>query len=288
MNEFVIVSDTGCDISPKLLKEWGVDFEALTFKFTDSDTEYTNVTMSVDEFYAAMRAGRNAKTAAINTEVFSAMFEKHLSAGKDLLYIGFSSGLSNTFNAGRLAAEAMREKYPERKIFAIDTLAASAGQGLLVYLAVRKKNSGATVEETAEYVKEMIPQISIWFTVDDLEYLKRGGRVSATTAFVGNALGIKPILHMDENGKLVSVSKVRGRRASIATLAEKYATIGKDTEGGVYFISHGDCLGDAELLAKMIEDKSGIKVGVIADVGPTIGAHSGPGTLALFFVGTHK
>lgn len=288
MNEYVIVTDTGCDISKELLDTWGVQCCALTFKFTDSETEYTNLTMPAAEFYAEMKKGRSAKTAAVNTEVFSQKFESILSAGKDVLYIGFSSGLSNTYNAGRLAAEVMREKYPERKILTVDTLAASAGEGLALYLTVRKKNAGATIEEAAKYAEEIHPQLSIWFTVDDLVYLKRGGRISPTTALVGNALGIKPLLHMDEAGKLVNVSKVRGRRASIAALADKYFELGKDTEDGIYFISHGDCIADAELLAKMIEDKSGKKVGVIADVGPSIGAHSGPGTLALFFVGTHK
>ena len=288
MNEYVIVTDTACDISPKLLDEWGVQYCALTFKFTDSDTEYTNITLPAEPFYKEMKSGRMAKTAATSSAVWAEKFESILKEGKDVLYIGLSSGLSGTYNAGRLAAEELREKYPDRKIFTVDTLAASAGEGLVVYLTVQKKNAGATIEEAAKYAEEIHPQLSIWFTVDDLVYLKRGGRISPTTAFVGNALGIKPLLHMDEAGKLVSVSKVRGRRASIQALCDKYFELGKGTEDGIYFISHGDCLSDSELLAKMIEDKSGKKVGVITDVGASIGAHSGPGTLALFFVGIHK
>lgn len=288
MSNYTIVTDTGCDISPKILEEWGVKCCALTFKFTDSDTEYSNLTMPAAEFYAAMKSGRCAKTSAPATEAFTAIFESELAAGNDVIYIGLSSGLSGTYNSGRIAANALREKYPERKIFTIDTLAASAGEGLVVYLTVQKKAAGATVEEAAEYASALHPTLSIWFTVDDLEYLKRGGRISPTTAFVGNALGIKPVLHMDENGKLISISKVRGRKASIATLASKYFELGKDTEDGIYFISHGDCIADAELLAKMIEEKSGKKVVIIADVGPSIGAHSGPGTLALFFIGDRK
>jgi len=288
MNEYVIVTDTGCDISKELLDEWGVPCGALTFRFTDSNEEYTNLTLPAKDFYAEMKKGRIAKTAAVNTETFSAIFESVLKEGKDILYIGFSSGLSTTYNSGRLAAEAMKEKYPERKIITVDTLAASAGEGLVVYLTVQKKKAGATIEEAAKYAEELHPKLSIWFTVDDLVYLKRGGRISPTTAFVGNALSIKPLLHMDEAGKLISVSKVRGRRASIQALCDKYFELGKDDEDGIYFISHGDCIADAELLAKMIEDKSGKKVGIIADVGASIGAHSGPGTLALFFVGIHK
>lgn len=288
MSNYVIVTDTGCDISPEILKEWGVKCCPLTFKFTDSDIEYSNLTMPASEFYAEMKKGRCAKTSAPATEVFTETFEAELKKGNDIIYIGLSSGLSGTYNSGRIAANALRQKYPERKIFTIDTLAASAGEGLVVYLTVQKKNAGATVDEAAEYASALHPTLSIWFTVDDLEYLKRGGRISPTTAFVGNALGIKPILHMDENGKLVSVSKVRGRKAAIATLAAKYSELGKDTEDGIYFISHGDCIADAELLAKMIEEKSGKKVVITADVGPSIGAHSGPGTLALFFIGDRK
>lgn len=288
MSEYVIVTDTGCDISKNLLDEWGVPCGALTFKFTDSNDEYTNFTLGAKEFYAEMKKGQSAKTAAVNAEAMMAIFRPILESGKDVLYIGLSSGLSTTYNSGRLAAEAMREEFPERKIITVDTLAASAGEGLVVYLTVQKKKAGATIEEAAAYAEQLHPQLSIWFTVDDLVYLKRGGRISPTTAFVGNALGIKPLLHMDEAGKLISVSKVRGRRASIQALANKYFELGKDDEDGIYFISHGDCIEDAELLAKMIEDKSGKKVGLIADVGASIGAHSGPGTLALFFVGIHK
>ncbi len=288
MREYVILTDSACDIKPEILAEWNVGYKSLTFKFTDTDTEYTNEELPADAFYAEMKKGRSAKTAAVNVESFTEMFEAPLSAGKDVLYLGFSSGLSNTYNAGRLAAEALREKYPEAKILTVDTLAASAGQGLMVYLTVQKKNEGATVEEAAKFCEELIANTSIWFTVDDLVYLKRGGRISPTTAFVGNALGIKPILHMDEAGHLVSVSKVRGRKASILEMAKKYDELALDKANGVVFISHGDCLADAEFLAKTLHDKHGVTVQIITDVGPVIGAHSGPGTLALFFVGAHK
>ncbi|MBE6695902.1 MAG: DegV family protein, partial [Ruminococcaceae bacterium] len=163
-----------------------------------------------------------------------------------------------------------------------------AGQGLLVYLTVQKKNEGASIEETAEYAKNLIPHICHWFTVDDLVYLKRGGRVSATAAFFGNALGIKPVMHVDDEGHLVPVAKVRGRKTSISTMADMYTELAEDLTGGTVFISHGDCIKDAELLAKMLKDKHGVDVQIITSVGTVIGAHSGPGTLALFFVGKHK
>lgn len=287
MREYVILTDSACDIAPEILEEWGVGYKNLTFKFTDADTEYTNEQMPAEAFYAEMRKGRSAKTAAVNVDSFVELFEAPLSAGKDVLYLGFSSGLSNTYNAGRLAAESLREKYPEAKILTVDTLAASAGEGLMVYLTVEQKKAGATVEEAAAFCEALVANTSIWFTVDDLVYLKRGGRISPTTAFVGNALGIKPILHMDEAGHLVNVSKVRGRRASLLEMAKKYDELATDKKG-VVFISHGDCLADAEFLANTLREKHGADVKIITDVGPVIGAHSGPGTLALFFVGAHK
>lgn len=288
MADFVIYTDSACDIKAETLGKWGVPYRCLTFRFTDSEKEYSNEDMGVKEFYDRMRAGGVAKTAAVNVETFTEEFEKILSAGNDLLYLGFSSGLSTTYNSARLAANALREKYPERKIIAIDTLAASAGQGLIVYLAVKEKEKGASIEQVADFVNGLIPRMGIWFTVDDLVYLKRGGRVSPTAAFVGNLLGIKPVLYMDDAGHLIPVSKVRGRRASINAMADKYGELAACRESGSVFISHGDCIADAELLASILKDRYGIEVEIITDVGPVIGAHSGPGTLALFFVGNKR
>ena len=288
MDQYVILTDSACDISKELLDSWNVGFLSLTFKFTDSDIEYQNSDMPVDKFYAEMRAGRVAKTAAVNVDAFATLFEDEIKRGNDILYIGFSSGLSSTYNAARMAGEQLKDKYPERRIITIDSLAASAGEGLLVYLTVQKKNEGASLEEAAEYAKGLIPHICHWFTVDDLVYLKRGGRVSATAAFFGNALGIKPVMHVDDEGHLVPVSKVRGRRTSISTMADMYTELAEDVSNGCVFISHGDCISDAELLAKMLKDKHGVEVKIITSVGTVIGAHSGPGTLALFFVGKHK
>ncbi len=288
MNQYVILTDSACDISKELLDSWSVGFVPLTFKFTDSDIEYKNSDMPEEKFYSEMRAGRVAKTAAINVDTFIALFEKELEKGNDVLYIGFSSGLSSTFNAARMAGEQLKERYPDKKIITIDSLAASAGEGLLIYLTVQKKNEGASIEETAEYAKSLIPHICHWFTVDDLVYLKRGGRVSATAAFFGNALGIKPVMHVDDEGHLVPVSKVRGRRTSISTMADMYTELAENPNDSCVFISHGDCISDAELLAKMIKDRHGVDVKIITSVGTVIGAHSGPGTLALFFVGKHK
>lgn len=288
MNEYVIYTDSGSDIRPEQLAAWGVPYRSLTFRFNDAETEYSNNDMEIKTFYDKMRAGGVAKTAAVNSESFTVEFEKILAAGNDLLYIGFSSGLSTTYNSGRLAAEALREKYPDRKILTVDSLAASAGQGLLVYLVLQKKQAGATIEEAAAYAEEIKLNICHWFTVDDLVYLKRGGRVSPTAAFFGNALGIKPVMHVDNEGHLVNVTKVRGRKSAIAALAAKYGETALDPENGTIFISHADCLPEVEELADMIHAKFGGTVDIITDVGAVIGAHAGPGTIALFFVGKER
>lgn len=285
MNNYVILVDSACDISPDLLKEWGVYHKPLHFRFNDSDTEYADGSVDIKEFYDKMRAGGVAKTAAVNVEVFSNLFEEHLKSGMDVLYLGFSSGLSTTYNSARIAAEQLREKYPDRKILTVDTLAASAGFGLLLYLTVEKKNAGATVEEAAAFAEATKLNICHWFTVDDLVYLKRGGRVSATTAFVGNALGIKPVMHVDNDGHLINVTKVRGRKTAIAALADKFGELAVDRENGRVFISHGDCMKDVQELENLLKTRYNATVDIITNVGAVIGSHSGPGTLALFFVG---
>lgn len=285
MRDYVIFTDSACDIKPELLAEWGVSYRCLTFRFDGEEKEYSNDDMSVKEFYDKMRAGGVAKTAAVTPDAFAKMFEEEaLKLGKDVLYIGFSSGLSTTYNSGRIAALELKEKYPEAKIIAVDTLAASAGEGLMLYLTVEQKKKGATIEEAEAFVRDLIGRMGIWFTVDDLVYLKRGGRVSPTAAFVGNLLGIKPVLYMDNEGHLIPVSKVRGRRTSIVAMADKYTEKAVDKENGTVFISHGDCLADAQQLADILKERHGVEVKIITDVGPVIGAHSGPGTIALFFV----
>lgn len=288
MSNYVIFTDSGCDIKPELLSEWGVPFKSLNFRFDGSEKEYSNEDMNATEFYAKMREGAVAKTSAVNVDTFANAFEEILKEGKDILYIGFSSGLSTTYNSARLAAQQLGEKYPERKVITVDTLAASAGQGLILKLTLDKKNEGATLEEAAAFAEDIKFKISIWFTVDDLVYLKRGGRVSATAAFFGNMLGIKPLLHMDNEGHLIPFSKVRGRKMSIAALADKYGELATDLGSGDIFISHGDCIADAQYLADLLKTRYNANVTLITDVGTVIGAHSGPGTLALFFVGTGR
>ena len=288
MSEYIIYTDSACDIAPEILKEWGVKYQNLTFRFVDEEREYQNDEMTPADFYACMRAGRVAKTAAINVETFKAAFEAELKEGRDLLYLGFSSGLSNTSNAGQLAANELAELYPERKILVVDTLCASAGQGLLVYLTVQKKNAGATIEEAAAYAREQIPHLCHWFTVDDLVYLKRGGRVSPAVALIGTMLNIKPVMHVDDEGHLIKVSQARGRKASLKAIVDQYDALALTPDAGTVFICHGDCMDDAKRLAGMVRDKHGVEVKLITYTGTVIGAHSGPGTLALFFLGKHR
>ncbi len=288
MHNYVIFTDSSCDLSQEMIKKRGVYCSSLTFRFDDGEKECSNNEMPIKDFYDKMRAGGVAKTAAVNSETFALEFEKFLKEGVDVLYIGFSSGLSTTFNSARLAAEQLKSDYPERKILVVDTLAASAGIALLLDLVIEKKNSGATIEEAAAYAESMKLKICHWFTVDDLVYLKRGGRVSPTAAFVGNMLGIKPVLHVDNEGHLINVSKVRGRKVSVATLADKYGELHDDEAEKKVYISHADCLAEAEELGRIIKEKYGAETGLITDVGTVIGAHSGPGTIALFFVGKQR
>ncbi len=285
--DFVIFTDSACDLSRETLDSWGVKYESPSFRFDHMDKEFLNDDMPSEEFYRLMREGHVAKTAAVNPETFRDCFEKELADGHDVLYLGFSSGLSTTYNSGRLAGEELQEKYPDRKVISVDTLSASAGEGLLIYLAVQKKKEGASMEETARYIEETRFHLCHWFTVEDLVYLKRGGRVSAAVALVGGMLQIKPVMHMDNEGHLINVTKVRGRKASLEALVKKYDTTVIDRTTPV-FISHGDSIQDANLVARMIKEVGGPDPMIITPVGPVIGAHSGPGTLALFFVGTER
>ncbi len=288
MSDYIIFTDSSCDIMPDLLAQWEVPCVSLTVKFDEDPESFSNFEMPFDKFYDRMRKGSVARTAAANMETFKEAFEPYLQQGKDLLYIGFSSGLSTTVNSAAMAAQELKEVYPDRKVLVEDSFAASAGFGLLVYLTVQEKRRGASLEQAAKFVEDTLPHLCHWFTVDDLVYLKRGGRVSAATAFVGGLLNIKPVLHMDNPGHLINMFKAQGRRASIKALADKYGELALNPGKDTVFISHGDCLEDAKLLEQMLQEHFGAKVELITYVGPVIGSHSGPGTLALFFLGRER
>ncbi len=284
--EYVLVTDSGCDISPEMLKEWDIGLICLAYLFTDDGVEKKEHEQPLAEFYAGMRSGRVAKTSAVNEDAFFNLFTPILEAGKDILYLGFSSGLSVTCENGKKVANALAEKYPERKIRVVDSLAASAGQGLFVYLGKLNKDNGMSLDENADALEADKLHICHWFTVDDLKYLKRGGRISTATALLGTALNVKPVLHVDNEGHLIKMTQVHGRKKSIRTMAEKLGETILD--GSPIFISQADCMEDAEKLKEILKEEYSKDVNLITEIGSVIGAHAGPGTLALFFRGTER
>lgn len=288
MAEYIISTDTSCDFPLEYVKQHQLPLVTLLYSIDGVTGENGCPSSDVlKNFYDKMRAGSMTKTQQASIEDTEKVFREILQEGKDILHIAFSSGLSGTANAARLAAENMMEEFPGRKIIVIDSLCASLGQGLLVDYALKLQQQGKTMEETAKWLEDHIQNICHLFTVEDLKYLQRGGRISKTTALVGTMIGIKPVLHVDPEGKLVSISKVRGRKQSIQALVNKMEeNIGKyRDEKQPIFISHGDCIEDANYLAELVKERFGYDEFLINDVGPTIGAHSGPGTLALFFMG---
>ena len=288
MSNYVILTDSGTDFTKEMIEE--LDVELLDLWVTRENEEpVPNSSLDLSEFYAFLREKKSASTAAVNIDGFIEIMTPILEAGKDILYLGFSSGLSSTYASGKLAADELMEKYPDRKIYTVDTLAASLGQGLLVYLAAKRKLAGESIEAVRDFVENNKLNLCHWFTIDDLFFLKRGGRVSGTTAVVGTMLGIKPVMHVDNEGHLINVAKARGRRASVDALFDKAKStmIGERANSSV-FISHGDCIEDAEYLAERIKNEIGVKEVRIAYVGSVIGSHSGPGTLALFFLGSER
>ena len=287
MKDYIILTDSSSDLSAPLMRELGVAAISLEVNMEGVGTKY-NDELDPKEFYDFVRTKASAKTSAVNMDRFKEFFESYLKEGKDVIYLGFSSGLSVTYTNGKNAVEELIEEYPDRKIVAIDSLCASLGQGLLVALAAKKQAAGADFDEVVSYIEDTKLHLCHWFTVDDLFFLKRGGRVSAATAVLGTMLAIKPVMHVDNAGHLVNVAKARGRKAAIAELANKLTETGINPENQLIYICHGDCYDDATLLSDMVKDKyPGCEI-MIDYTGPVIGAHSGPGTLALFFVGTER
>lgn len=288
MENYVIITDSSCDLTSSLVGDIIVVPLFLTIDGTVYANNSENSELTPKFFYTKLREGAKTTTSAANIKQFLEVIEPLLSQGKDVLYLGFSSALSGTFGSGNAAINMLKDKYPERKLFAVDTLSASLGQGLLVYLTEQKRKQGASIEEARDFAESTKLNICHWFTVDDLGFLKRGARISSTVAFVGTLLNIKPVLHVDDLGRLMNVEKTRGRLSSIELMLGHMKKSAIDPASQTVFISHGDCLGDAELLKEMIIEQLGVKEVHIGDVGPVIGAHSGPGTLALFFVGTQR
>ena len=290
MSEYVLITDSSADLSQEMVQELGVT--VLPLSFTIQGKTYRNYPdnreMDLPLFYDMLRAGELATTSAVNVAEYTQAVEPILQEGKDVLILAFSSGLSSTYQASVLAAGELREKYPDRKIYTVDTLCASMGQGLLVYLAVQEQRKGRSIEEVRDWAESTKLNLCHQFTVDDLHFLKRGGRISATTAVVGSMLQIKPVLHVDNEGRLINIGKARGRQASLKALVDKMEKTVTEEGRKTVFISHGDCRKDAVTVADMVRERFGTQDIRINFVGPVIGAHSGPGTLALFYLGTER
>lgn len=284
MKKYALVTDSGSDLPADILKKWNVISLPL-YVSVENESEVSDYEINAKEFYEKMRSGAWAKTAAVNYKAFLDTFRKLAERGYDVLYIGLSSAISSTYSAARGAAAALKRELPEREFLTLDSKCASAGLGLLVYLACRKRDSGADISQTYSYLQSIAPRICHRFTVDDLSYLKRGGRISAASAFFGNMLGIKPLLYVDSGGFLKSSERARGRRGAIEALAGSVGAFSGTNGDGCVFISHADCLFDAELLDSLLHKKYGFKAKKIFNIGAVIGAHAGPGTLAVFFVG---
>jgi len=282
MKPFVLITDSGSDLSPAMAEEYGVIVIPLGAELEGEPVDTKSIE-GLKAFYDGMRAAKATKTFAANAEQFAAIFEKAAYEGNDILYLGFSSALSGTYAASLIAKDMVLEKYPDVRIECFDTKGASLGQGLIVYYAAMMKKDGAEIDSILAFLTDFAPKMCHRFTVDDLVYLKRGGRVSSTTALVGTLLSIKPILHVSDDGKLISLRKARGRKAAVQGLFEDMKALAVDPAEHTVFISHADCMDDAKALADMIEKEFSPKKIVIGDIGPVIGAHSGPGTLALFF-----
>ena len=287
MANYQIITDSGCDLPQSLLDTLGVKSVPLYVNFRGAE-QPDSVDEGIKELYDGLRGGEKATTSAVNPDRWAAMIEPSLAEGKDAVVIVFSSGLSTTYQSAVIAGQELTEKYPDRKVYVVDSLCASLGQGLLVWYACRKRDEGMSAPELAKWLEENRRNLCHWFTVDDLMYLKRGGRISAATAVLGTMLSIKPVLHMDAEGHLINVSKARGRKASIDALARKFSELDGGFDNSTVFISHGDCREDAKYLAEKVKAEYGVKEVVIGYVGAVIGSHSGPGTLAFFFLGKHR
>ncbi len=289
MSAYEIITDSSCDFTAQQYKDLALTYAPLSLLYRGETHNSFTEEADLKAFYDGIREGQMPVTSAVNPQGWRAIMEPILGEGRDILCLAFSSGLSTTYQSAVIAANELLEEYPSRSIRVVDTLCAALGQGLLVWHTCRKRNAGLSLEELTAWVEENKLHLIHWFTVDDLNHLKRGGRVSAATALVGGMLNIKPVMRMSSEGKLEAVSKVRGRKASIEALAEKVALLGDGWDNETVFIAHGDCLEDARLLETLVRQKCPFVKNVeIGYVGGVIGAHTGPGVLAMFFLGRER
>ncbi|OUN33675.1 DegV family protein [Lachnoclostridium sp. An76] len=287
MRDYVITVNSTVDLPKEWLEERHVPVVPL--KYTIDGETYTDMEgLSAKEFFAKLREGKMSVTSQVNPEEAAELLEPYVKDGKDVLHLGFSSGLSGTLNSMRIAGQMLEEKYPEAKVIVIDTLCACLGEGLLLYKALQQKAMGKTIDETAQWVEENKLHICHNVTVDDLNHLHRGGRVSKTTAVLGTLVQIKPIIHMDDNGKLQVIGKERGRKKSLNKIVDMAVEQSKGWDNDIIMITHGDCIEDAEYVAKLVREKMGIDNILINNIGTVIGSHTGPGVVAVFCMGDKR
>ena len=290
MRDYVIMTDSCCDLPAELARE--LELDVIPLSLTMGEKEYFNYLdgrdLAFPDFYARLRGGELATTSAVSVGVFEARMRAVLEQGKDLLCIHFSSALSTTYQSACIAAEELKKEFPDAAIETVDSLCASGGQGLLVYLCALEKRKGKSLEEVRVFAEQTRPHLCHWFTVDDLNHLKRGGRISSATALFGTMLSIKPVMHVDDDGHLIPVAKARGRKASLTALVDRMEQSAIHPESQTVFITHGDCEDDARFVADEIRRRMGTQDIRISYVGPVIGNHSGPGTVALFFLGKER
>ena len=283
---FKIITDSCCDLSAQMAADLDLGVVALSVEM--DGRSYVEGEMTPKALYDHLRNGKLPKTAAVNPDGWAAAIRPALQNGQDVLVLAFSSGLSATYQSAVIAADELREEFPDRKLIVIDTLCAAVGQGLLVHTAAGLRRQGKTIEETAAWVEAHKLNVCHWVTVEDLMHLKRGGRISAATAVVGTMLNIKPIIRVDNNGKLESCGKCRGRKAALNYLLDRMAETYDPELCDTVFVGHGDCAADAEYLAKGVRERFGVKEVLINYIGAVIGAHTGPGVATVFFFGKHR
>lgn len=290
---FELVTDSCCNLAEETIDRYGLHVLPLTFMADGEDTVYQSYLKGektdLSQFYKMMRDGKVFRTSLPNLGDTEALFRSLLDTGRDILYLGFSSGLSGTYEATELLAKQLRGEYPDRKIYTVDTLAASGGQGLLVWHACQHAEAGEGIDAVRDWVEDNKLRLAHWFTVDDLMFLWRGGRVSKTSAWAGTLLNIKPVLHVDDEGHLIPMEKVRGRKKSLTALLNHMEKTGtQPLADQMVFITHGDCLKEAQWLEQQIRERFGVRNIVVNCIDPVIGAHSGPGTMALFFLASSR
>lgn len=285
-DDFILMTDDNSDLPEEFYERNGVAVLRMNY-IIDGVTYYAG-DRTVEEFYQLLRLGKTSTTAAANSEEIKAVMETHVAQGKDLLYLAFSSGLSATSHNAEMTARELSEKYPGRKIIVVDSLCASMGQALFVYMANRKKQAGASIDEVAQWARDNRLKVVHLVIADDLMYLHRGGRVSRTSAIAGSMLGIKPIIHVNNEGKLIAIDKARGKKQAVANVLDRFQACMGETKPDHFMISHADCIEDAEYAAEQLSERFGIRDYTINFIGPVIGTHAGPGTIALFMMAEHR